>query len=627
MKKYEPRGLHTPTEGLLGRILAIAALAWLVSPFRALAQVPTDCRESDQIYYNGTVLTMVDSLPRASAVAAKEVPGQGMRISAVGESEEILERCRSATTEMHDLEGKTLIPGFVSSHSHLGEYALVQTYTDVSSVNVFFEKGWKPLRTTAEILEKIRDTVAKDTDPGAWALFNAYDPSRQSGTPIARPDLDAISTSVPILLLNNSGHWAYTNTPGLKRLNICGSKEAQPKPDCVPMSPTLSSSEIAEIDDGRLMNQVVNYAIAATAPTDTLGGEMILRAAARTFASQGYTTVVDASAALPSLQSYVELAAEPQFPVSIVALPMSECYADPNCFAPFMEKFGGRLPPALHIGPIKFWADGSPQGYTALMEDPYYLVPANVSPDPMYRGLSDLKKKLLAEVYTKGYEVAVHVNGDEAMEEALDVLEAAQSSRKAPARPQFIHLAYAKKEQVERVKALGGVVTYLIGDLYYWGQVECQQIFGPERVARINYPVAYARDLGMPFGLHSDAPVVQPSPLWSMWVAVTRKPQLWGGPPTPHCPAVLGPEHRISIEDALRAYTVHGAYNFGLEDEVGSLRVGMVADFAILTQNPLNLTNPDGLLGIKVTATVHRGRYRSWWDPHCLDMERPCSVR
>ena len=692
------------------RVLLLAALLGVLFAVPGSAKVSAEhCADADQIFYNGTVVTMATP-PTASGIAVKNG-----RITAVGDGEAILERCRSGATVVHDLNHKTMTPGFISSHSHLSLFGLWREWVDVSSVNAFFHPNWKPLRTTDEILTKLKQEVAnasvdgKPKDPDHWITAYAYDPSRQTGTPLDRDSLDQVSEQIPILVMNNSGHWIYVNSAALNKMNICD-VSPKPGPDCTIPYPPLTTMEKEFARQGKLMSAAAAIATDLVTPTGWLENLQMLRNSAEVFAQHGYTTAADADPSQDNLQQYFELVADPEFPVSVVALPTYACYDDTKespCFSALIKK---ELPEGYTLGPIKFWADGSPQGYTAGMLDPYYLIPENVLPPPpapsdcspsdkgskkcppppplpcsdpfeappdrtrtdnglTYWGSSNFNENpcygpLLKKAYRNGYDVAIHTNGDYALEQTLIFLEEAQQAFKKehpgedPPGIQFIHLAYARPGQVKRIKELGGVVTFLIGDLYYWGQVECQQIFGPKRVngyeelvetsgeiseteespsrgtyhehrhhvPGINYPVGFATNqpgLGMdvPYSLHSDAPIAPPDPLFLMWMAVTRKVQLWSGPATPSCPEVLGAEHRISIEEALKAFTTSAAFQFGLENSVGSLELHKVADMTILSQNPLSFAeNPDGLLDIKVVATVNRGTYHRWWSPHEMGM-------
>ncbi|MDX1387369.1 MAG: amidohydrolase family protein, partial [bacterium] len=156
--------------------------------------------KADQIYLNGTILTMADPDP-SKTVEAVAVKGQ--KILDLGSKEILLEKYQSKKTKVHDLKGATLLPGFISSHMHFLFYGLASRWIDTSSINTFFRPtpGWQPTRRASEILEKVK-AAAQKMPSGQWITVWAFDPSRQlEDITLDRNSLDAISQNHPILIL------------------------------------------------------------------------------------------------------------------------------------------------------------------------------------------------------------------------------------------------------------------------------------------------------------------------------------------------------------------------------------------------------------------------------------------
>jgi predicted amidohydrolase YtcJ len=179
-----------------------------------------------------------------------------------------------------------------------------------------------------------------------------------------------------------------------------------------------------------------------------------------------------------------------------------------------------------------------------------------------------------------------------------------------------LHVPYVSERNLKRIRDLGSPVSFFMPHLYFWGLPECQQILGRKVTQReyAPYPAATALKLGMHVTFHTDSPVTPPDPIFAIWVAATRKVQqpAWYPNLNPErCPAVNNPQEIVSIEDGLRAYTIEAAYQYGLQQERGSIKVGKHADFAILSEDPLSMEGrPNQLKTLRVLATVHDGTYR-----------------
>jgi hypothetical protein len=240
-------------------------------------------------------------------------------------------------------------------------------------------------------------------------------------------------------------------------------------------------------------------------------------------------------------------------------------------------------------------ADGSIQGFSARLRWPgYYNGAANglwyLAPEQMQQALS------LALQH--GVQVHTHTNGDEATEAVLDAMEAALQQHPRPDhRFTLQHCQLADAAQFQRMKALGLCVNLFANHHYYWGDEHLRLTVGPERAMRMN-ACATALASGVPFAIHSDAPITPLAPLFTAWCAVHR--QTASG-------RTLGERERIGVAEALRAITLGAAYTLKLDGEIGSIECGKRADFCVLDEDPLAVPSM-ALKDLPVWGVVQDGR-------------------
>ena len=272
----------------------------------------------------------------------------------------------------------------------------------------------------------------------------------------------------------------------------------------------------------------------------------------------------------------------------------------------------------VRLGAAKLLADGSIQGYTGYLSQPYHVPPGD---DPAYRGYPRMPREELIEKVARrhaaGWQVAVHGNGDAAIDDILDAFEHAQRQHpRADARHVVIHAQMAREDQLDRMKALGVIPSFFSLHTYYWGDRHREVFMGPERAARMS-PARSALDRGLRFTLHCDSPVVPMEPLRLVWAAVNRRSTSG---------ASIGDAQRIPPLAALRAVTIDAAWQHFEEHEKGSLEPGKLADLVILSESPLE--HPERIDRIRVLETILGGRvvYRAS-DPRPASRPRPgCPV-
>jgi hypothetical protein len=527
----------------------------------------------DLLLHNADVITLDTARPRARAVALRDG-----RILSVGSAEELLELV-GPRTRVEDLGGGTLIPGFVDAHSHLGF---------VADRDAFFVALDPPpvgaTRTVDAVVQAFR-ARAGGTRPGEWLVGMGYDQTllAERRHPMRR-DLDRASAEHPILALHISGHLAVANTRALALAGITRDTP-QPAGGRIRLDPATGEP------DGVLEEPAAFGRIFPLLPQQPEKARLdALEAAARRYAACGITTAQDGATELRALRDLANAARAGRLPLRVVAWPTWAAWQK-------LEE-GASLPEApserFRMGAVKFFADGSIQGYTGHLCQPYHVPQSPAEGE--FRGYAATPREELAEnvarVHAAGRQVAVHANGDAAIDDLLFAVEEAQRrSPRADARPVAVHAQMTREDQLDRMRELSVVPSFFVLHTYYWGDRHRDLFLGPERARRIS-PARSALARGIRFTLHTDAPVVPMDPLLLWWSAVNRVTT--GG-------EVLGPEQRLTPLEALRALTLDAAYQVFEEHTRGSIEPGKLADLVLLSGNPL--ADPAALRELRVLRT------------------------
>ena len=204
---------------------------------------------------------------------------------------------------------------------------------------------------------------------------------------------------------------------------------------------------------------------------------------------------------------------------------------------------------------------------------------------------------LVTRLHQNGRQLAIHGNGDAAIDDILYALSKAQKAHpRSDARPIIIHAQMAREDQLDRMKELGVIPSFFSLHTYYWGDRHSAIFMGPERAARMS-PAKSALARRLRFTIHCDTPVVPMEPLKLIWSAVNRIST--GG-------VIIGEEQRIAVMDAIRATTINAAYQNFEEDVKGSIEVGKYADFVILSEDPRLF--PTRIKDIEIVETIVGGR-------------------
>lgn len=529
------------------------------------------------LYYNGTILTMDDRKPCVNAVLTE----QG-RILDNGNYEDLLERARPDVCRA-DLQGNVMMPGFIDPHSHFTACASHTMEVDLSGAD-----------SLDEIVRRVRSFINEQKVPrGQWVQAAGYDHnSLAEGTHPRRRVLDQASPENPLIVKHQSCHMGSFNTMALNLLGVTAETEA-PQGGMIEKEDGLPTGYMEE-------NAFLEFQNKIPMPS----ADDFLKAYSRAqelYASYGITTVQEGMLPAQLVPLYRMLAQSGLLKLDLVA------YADCRDSSLVMKELKDHVKyyrNHIKIGGYKMFLDGSPQGRTAWMREPYAQVSGEDQPAD-YRGYNTLEDR---EVYdnirkaeTDGMQLLAHCNGDMASEQYLNQLEAVYQDMgqmgkttfyPGDIRPVMIHAQLLGRDQLRRVKKLKVIPSFFLAHVYHWGDVHIRN-FGMERASHIS-PAASALKEGIVFTLHQDSPVIMPDMMETLWCAVNRRTK--DG-------TVLGAEERLPVWEALKALTVNGAYQYFEENEKGSIVNGKAADFAILDANPLT-AEPDAIRQIRVLATV-----------------------
>ena len=530
------------------------------------------------IYAGGTIVPLSPTGPPAAHALAVDEHG---RVAAVGDRDDVL-ALRRPSTAVVDLDpGHAVLPGFVEAHGHPIQVALALAPPAVD-VRPFTAP------TAEAVLERIRHAVAT-TPPGTPLLFSGIDPLLQRG--LERPSmasLDALAPEHPVVVVANSLHAAYGNR---RMFDLAGITDATPDPP---------GADYVR-DGGALTGEVRETAavFALTAPAHAARAGSLtdaLRWAYRQYAEAGFTTVGEL-AADPRLDPVMRALADEDdcrarvraYRIGTPALAADPAHR-PDEHPPSTDRFAT-------VG-VKLWADGSPWIGNVATSFPYLDTDATraLGLGPCHHGGMNYGPEELAALVvafaSQGWQLAVHVHGDVAVDAVLDALE-----RVATARPRLEHCGAMRPDQFRRAAALGATASLFVAHLHHWGDVLVDDLFGPDRGARW-MAARSALDAGLRISLHNDGTVTPPDPLGSVATAVTRRAGGSG--------RVLAPEQRISVDEALRAVTGDAAWQLGLDD-VGRLEVGSPADLVVLSADPRTVP-ADEIRAIEVVATALGGQ-------------------
>ena len=512
----------------------------------------------DTIFVGGAVLTVDETRPVARGVAVA-----AGRIVEVGAEDEI-RALAGPETRVVELAGRALVPGFVDSHSHL--VLASQTLAFMADLNA---PPIGRVHTVEQALAALR-AQAERTPPGQWIVGMGYDDTLLAERRhLDRRDLDLVSRQRPVLAIHVSGHFYAANSAALE---LAGIDADTPDPEGGVIRRDPDSGK----PDGVLEEIAAALPLLVRMPARPREARLeALERMAHVYASRGVTTAQDGAAGLETIGDLQALVRTGGMPIRVVALPTADA-VEPLLAGELADP---RIPgERLTLGPVKLVADGSIQGFTGYLSRPYHTP---FQGDPDYRGYPTLSGDALAasvaRLHAAGLQLAIHGNGDAAIDAILTALEAALHQTPHPdPRLVVIHAQMAREDQLDQMLRLGATPSFFALHTYYWGDRHRDVFIGPERARRIS-PARSARERELRFSIHTDAPVVPMDVLKLMATAIDRRTTSG---------EVLGPEQRLTPDEALRAVTLDAAWQYRLEDSRGSIEPGKLADLVVLSADP-----------------------------------------
>ena len=554
----------------------------------AMSQVQAPLPKADALFLHGNIYTGVtgtSSFHEVERVQAMAIKGD--RILAVGKDEDI-EKYKGQATTVVDLQGHFVVPGFNDAHLHLTDAGFKRLTVDLTGV-----------QSEQDFRERLRNRM-ETAEPGEWITGSGWDetlwPTKELPT---RLDIDEVTSDHPVYLERIDGHVAVANTLALKMAHV-----------------SLASKDPEGGEIGRDINGQPNGVLRETArelvtsiipPPVPEQRRKAVEAALQDIARSGITSVQDyseggdADANWQDFKLFEQLEKEGKLTVRI-----SEWLPFDLPVQVLIERRESheRSDPMLHTGMLKAFMDGSLGSHTAAMLEPYADDPKN-SGLPRYQ--QEKLNEMAAERVNAGFQLGFHAIGDKGVEMALNAFDAAGKSARAKHakasdgtadyRLRVEHAQVTNPLEVARFRELNVIASmqpnHLLTDMR-WAEAR----LGPRRAAH-SYAWAEFATHGVRLAFGTDYPVEPVTPFRGIYAAVTRKSE--------DGRQEYYPQERLTIEQAIAAYTSGSAYSEFAEKEKGKLAPGMLADFAVLDRD-LTAVAPEKILGTRVLRTVVGGK-------------------
>ena len=538
------------------------------------------------IYHAKEIVTLDEKVASANAVSVKSD-----RVMAIGSLDDLIERNPDASID-HQFQNDVIVPGFIEHHIHPFLSAITMN-AEIISI-----EGWdlpnnqsiayRDRDSYMQRLSEIEENMKSDSPLITWGFHHYFHGD------LSREDLDRISKDRPILVMHRSYHEFILNTPALEYFDI--SQEFIESLD-------EEARAYADFDRGHFSEQGMISVFPKLLrhlgkPEYLLSG---LQLTEDYLHQNGVTMIANPGAWLiKSIQDAKNLIlGDESTPFRSFFIPSALILSEDHDISELVEeakkllKWGGGKVEYLP-NRIKLFADGAMYSQNMVLSEGY--LDGHQGAWLMQEGLYRSAFKLF---WDEGYQIHIHQNGDEALDLILDVLEENMANNpREDHRTTIVHFGISRADQMDRVKSLGAIISanpyYVtaLSDLY------SKKGLGPERALEM-VRLGDVDRAGIRFGLHSDMPMAPGSPLVLMHAAVNR---------INFANEVAGPKQRVSPLAALKGVTLDAAYIMGLEDDYGSISEGKLANFTILSENPLSV-NPQTIKDIEIKATIVEGKH------------------
>jgi predicted amidohydrolase YtcJ len=544
--------------------------------------------KADVVLFNGNVITVNEKKTRAQGAAVKDG-----RILWVGTDEEVKQAVGKGT-QVRDLKGMTVVPGFIESHNHTLMFGLGLSSIDLTKVS-----------SIEEMIALVKERAAKQKE-GTWITGVGYNQNelKEKRHP-GREDLDKAAPKHLVSLRHTSAHGIAVNSLALATAGIT---RATPDPEGGKIGKDAKTGELT----GLLFESPAMKLIEDHMPKPGLEDLVTaLGNASRRFLSEGITSAMDANVGgneIPlQVAAYQEAVERGVLRVRHNLAIWSEAVFDYSRFEESLKEARGRLlglgirtglgDERLRIGPFKIIVDGAFSTVTAVTYEPYGV-------DANDRGCGVLViepeklAKVVSLVHGLGWQLSIHGIGDRAIDVCLDAFDAAQKSKPGKdSRHRLEHCTMALPRMFDRIKRLGVIPVLQPGFIWELGDNWFRQL-GKETCAQLK-PFRKLLDNQILMAFSSDRPVVSGAPLLGIHSAVNQKTRTGQD---------YAPAEKITPEEALRCYTINGAYATFEEKIKGSLEAGKLADLVILAEDPTRV-KPEKIKDIPVVATMVGGEF------------------
>ena len=549
------------------------------------------------VYSGGDILTMKGPTP-AYVEALVEKDG---KILYVGKRSDAL-RAAGKDARQVNLAGTTLMPGFIDAHGHL-----------VYATHTMLDADLAGVRNIPELLARLKAHAA-ETPEGDRIVGMGYraEQMAEKRHP-TRAELDTVSATRPIGISDGSGHHGVFNSALMKEMKL-GADTPDPEGGFFDRLPGGRELE------GHAAETAWMAILATRQPLTEAQTRKGVQRATQLWVENGMTTASEMGLGLSGddISIVTAIINEKLLPIDLVMFakasasariidsayqiqksrtnPNGETSADLLAVRPDLDQ---RYINRVRLAGIKFWMDGSVE--TAFLSRPFAKNPPGVT-TPDYRGMRvDPQDELVAALqknWKTNRQIAAHAIGDEAIEQVLVAAEAsAREKGMGEDRPIVQHAQFLRPDQLQRVKALNGTVSFTAAGIYPMGDY-IKELIGPDRLGWVS-PANSAERMGVNWTINTDWPAgVSPSLIYAAWNVVNR--QTRSG-------AILVPEERVTPYAAMRAITINGAYQYREEKTKGTLEAGKLADLVILSANPLKVA-PMAIKDITVMQTLKEGQ-------------------
>jgi predicted amidohydrolase YtcJ len=532
------------------------------------------------IYTNGNIITLEEQNPFAQAMLIEN----GI-IKAIGTNEEII-NLKSDNIKVVDLNGATILPGFIDSHTHVALSAFLDNMVDLSG---FTHK------TNQDVWNHLRKTV-KTKKAGEWIVCKGIDPILVED--LVSPNLsflDEIAPDNPLIMISQSLHTYWVNSKTFEKASI--TKNAK----------NPSKSSFYEKDSlgnltGLIAEQKAFLPILEQMKKEVMTSKILINSTTKVlhdYAKNGNTTVVSAGITINDakpLRLYEHLSADkPSFLNQLLATfgKLPKRTQNPRHFLYIRFDKAFLLPKEkkdndfYNILGVKHWYDGSPYTGSMYLEEPYIIsdltknglhIPEGYSGKPLIN--HDDLVNFIKEYHTKGWQIAIHTQGDIANRKVLGAFEeAAKQVDISKKRHRIEHCVLLSEASLDKMKTLNISPSFHINHLYYYGKALKNDIIGEKRADKI-LPVGYAQTKNIIYSIHADQPMFESKPFRLIQTAVERQTKEGD---------TLGFNQKITVLNGIKAMTINAAWQINMEDKIGSLKKGKYADFVILDKNPLKI--------------------------------------